>query len=143
MAMDIKEIYSQLGAGKPLEQRADGWWLEDPDLNVEKMAQVFTKAGARLVTMTAIPASDSECRIAYHWDLKNQLVNFITSTHKGSLPSIANICPAANWIEREIHDYFAISFTGREMPPLVLRQDDLPGIFRWDFRWKDEEGEEK
>jgi len=139
MTMNIKEICSQLGAEKALEQRADGWWLENPELNVEKMAQILTKAGARLVTITAIPISDSDCRIIYHWDLNNQLINFITSTLKGSLPSIANILPAANWIEREIHDYFAVNFTGREMPPLLLRQDDLPGIFRWDFRWKGEE----
>ncbi len=138
-SMDIKGIYSQIGSGKPLKQSTDGWWLEDPDLNVERMAQVFTKAGARLVTMTAIPVSDLECRVAYHWDLKNQLVNFITSTRKGSLPSIADVCPAANWIEREIHDYFAVNFSGREMPPLVLRKNDLPGIFRWNFHWKGEE----
>ena len=38
----------------------------------------------------------------------------------------------ADWIEREIHDYFAVDFIGRDkLAPLVLRSDDRPGLFNW------------
>jgi hypothetical protein len=86
------------------------------------------------VTITARPAPGGECRLAYHWDLEGELLNLITSTHQGTIHSIATICPAANWIEREIHDYFAVDFVGREdkLDPLVLRPGDSPGLFQWD-----------
>lgn len=141
--MDIKKIRSQLGLKKSWDKRIDGWWLEDHEMDVEKMARTMIKIGARLVTMTALPASNDDCKMIYHWDIKGHLLNFITATREGKLPSIANICPAANWIEREIHDYFAVNFTGRELPPLVLRPDDISGIFRWDFQWKGEQGGKK
>ncbi len=138
--MDIGEILSRLAAGKTPERRAGGLWLEDPGLDVEEMARVLVKAGARLVTITAIPAAVAECRVAYHWDLGNLLLNMIGSTRGGKIPSVTGISPAADWIEREIHDYFGVCFTGRDMPPLVLRPGDPPGVFRWDFLSKSGEG---
>jgi hypothetical protein len=32
-------------------------------------------------------------------------------------------------MEREIHDYFAVQFNGRESSPLYLNPGDSPGIF--------------
>jgi hypothetical protein len=97
------------------------------------MAALMVDQAARLVTITARPAPGGECRLAYHWDLTGQLLSLVTSTHDGVIPSIAAVCPAANWIEREIHDYFAVDFIGREdgLDPLVLRPGDLPGLFQW------------
>ena len=45
-----------------------------------------------------------------------------------SIESIYDLCEAADWIEREIHEGFAIDFTGREYEPLLLRQGDKPGV---------------
>ncbi len=45
-----------------------------------------------------------------------------------SIESIFDLCEAADWIEREIHEGFAIDFTGREYEPLLLREGDKPGV---------------
>ena len=46
-----------------------------------------------------------------------------------SIGSIYDICEAADWIEREIHEEFAIDFTGRVYEPLLLREGDKPGLY--------------
>jgi hypothetical protein len=33
-----------------------------------------------------------------------------------------------DWIEREIHEGFALDFSGRVYEPLLLRQGDTPGV---------------
>jgi len=40
----------------------------------------------------------------------------------------SDICEAADWIEREIHEEFALDFLGREYEPLLLRVGDKPGV---------------
>lgn len=133
--MDINRIHTLLDTQKAFEHRADGWWLEDAGLDVKKMAGVMTGEGARLATVTAVPISEHDCRLIYHWDIEGLLINIAAATRAGRIASIAGICAAADWIEREIHDYFAVEFDGRaDMPPLVLRPEDRPGIFRWDLR---------
>ena len=124
-----EEILAQLSPGKSWEKRSDGWWLETRDMDVEKMAHLMTEAKARLVTITAYEVSNGEFRIIYHWNLEGQMLNMVTMTDKGSIPSIAMIHLASDWIEREIHDYFAVQFTGRELAPLFLHPEDSPGIF--------------
>lgn len=137
--MNAEMIRTQLGNKQAWEQRADGWWLVAPDLNVVVMAQTMIEAQARLVTITARPAPDGECRLVYHWDSAGELLHFVTMTREGRIESVAAICPAADWVEREVHDYFAVDFWGRgDLRPLVLRPADLPGLFHWNGR----EGEE-
>ncbi len=130
--MDMDRLRTALGTNRAWQERSDGWWLEDPGLDVETMAGTMRAASARLSTMTAIPDAGQECRVAYHWDIDGILLTVVTMTHAQKVASIASICPAADWVEREIHDYFAITFTGRaELPPLVLRESDPPGVWRW------------
>lgn len=130
--MNIELIQAGLGITRPFEKRADGYWLVEPKLDVERMARLMAEQETRLVTITARPAPDGECRLAYHWDLAGELLTLVTTTHEGSIHTIAPVCPAADWIEREIHDYFAVDFTGRDnLDPLVLRSGDRPGLFNW------------
>lgn len=138
--MDIEEIRERLGNKEAWVNKSEAWWLENPSLDVEKMARLMVETGARLVTVTASRAREDEFRVIYHWDLQGRLLNFVTTTHLITIPSITSICPAADWIEREIHDYFAVNFAGRELPTLVLSEQDRPGIFSWNFQWKGEEG---
>jgi len=133
--VNAETIRTRLGTKQRWEKRADGWWLEDSVLDVENMARLMIEAGARLITITARPVEGSTHQLVYHWDMEGYLVNFITVTRDGAMPSIATICPAANWIEREVHDYFAVNFTGREdLAPLLLRPDDPPGMFHWNSK---------
>jgi len=138
--MDLAEIRECLGNGKAWVNKSEARWLENPNLDVEKMARLMVETGARLVTVTASRTPGDEFQMIYHWDLQGQLLNFVTITHQATLPSIASICPAADWIEREIHDYLAVNFTGRELPTLVLNEQDPPGVFSWNFQWKGKEG---
>ncbi len=131
--MELESLRTRLGIAQAWDKRADGVWLESEDLDVEEMARCMCEAEARLATITAIPLSQEECRLAYHWDLEGQLLTFVTITRQGHIPSIAAICPAAEWVEREVHDYFRVQLTGRDTPPpLVLRPGDPPGFFQWD-----------
>lgn len=130
--MDIETIRIELNIKQASKRQTDGWWLEDPGLDVTAMARLMTGIKARLATITARPLEDGSNRLIYHWDLEGTVINLATVTRNNSLPSIANICPAANWIEREIHDYFAVDFTGREdLQPLLLRSDSPSGLFHW------------
>ncbi len=130
--MDMENLRLTLDVKQPWQERSDGWWLEDAALDVQQAARMLCAAEARLATITAVPAAGGECRLAYHWDVGGRLLTMVTLTHGHSIPSIASICPAADWIEREIHDYFAIAFTGRaDLPPLVLRENDPAGLFNW------------
>jgi hypothetical protein len=138
--MDVDRIRARLGTSERWKEQRDGWWLEDPDLDVEEMTRVMVETEARLSTITARPASNGESRLIYHWDLDGQLLNVATLTHQRHIPSIAALCPAADWIEREVHDYFAVQFIGREdLEPIVLRPGDSPGLFHWNG--KDQGGE--
>jgi Ni,Fe-hydrogenase III component G len=128
--MDFNTIIVELGLAQPWEKRADGLWVTVPDLNVENVAAWMAAHQARFVTITARPAAGRECCMEYHWDIEGQLLTFVTQTHKGSIASISALCPAADWVEREIHDYFSVDFLGRpDISPLMLRSDDRPGIF--------------
>ena len=130
--MDVERIRTLLDTGQQWEKRLDGLWLEDPALDVQNMARLMVETGARLATVTALPVKGGAHRLAYHWDIEGRILTFSTLTRDEAVPSIAVICPAADWIEREIHDYFAVKFAGREdLPPLLLRPDDPPGMFHW------------
>lgn len=127
--MNIEDIRQTLGMkGTPIE-KSDGIWWHSPGLPVQRMAQVLTESNARLITITALPTDEAECRLIYHWDCQGELLHLSTLTQDKTIDSIAAVCPAADWIEREIHDLFAVVFSGRATPPLVLRAGDPSGIF--------------
>lgn len=128
--MDVERLRQELGLTKSWEVHSAGLWLEDSHLDVENLARWMGVNNGRFVTLTARPLPGGECCLEYHWDLEGQLLSFTAFTHEGSIASIAALCPAADWVEREVHDYFAIDFMGRsETRPLMLRPGDQPGIF--------------
>ena len=73
--MDLEEIRECLGNIKAWVRRSEAWWLENPNLDVEKMACLMVETGARLVTVTASRAPVGEFHMIYHWDLQGQLLN--------------------------------------------------------------------
>lgn len=130
--MDFDLIREKLGITSPFIERKDGYWNHANNVDVRQMASFFTENGARLITIVAQPTQNGEFRMRYHWDMNGVIAHISTDTQAGEIVSIAEICPAANWIEREIHDYYAIHFRGREdLPPLILRSGDPPGLFYW------------
>lgn len=141
--MDPDYIPSEIGAAGAWNKKPDGWWLEAHETDPSVLARTMLGIGARLVTMTAVPATGGEFRIIYHWDREGRLLNIAVMTRGTSLRSIAAICPAADWIEREIHDYFAVRFAGRVLKRIFLAPEDPAGALRWDLRWEGQEREKE
>jgi NADH:ubiquinone oxidoreductase subunit C len=83
----------------------------------------------RFMTITAIELASHEVRMDYHWDIGGQIVTWSVIADGKQIDSIADLCPAADWAEREIHEYFAVEFPGRiDTKPLMLRMGDTLGI---------------
>ena len=105
------------------------YWSNRSDLKIRQVARGMKTAGARFVTITAYQLpGDEGFRLEYHWDLNGRLLGFRFRLAGHSIESIFDICEAADWIEREVHEGFAIDFTGREYEPLLLRAGDTPGV---------------
>lgn len=117
--------------GAHLETRADGDWLIADDMDVVGMARALRGFDAHLSTMTAVARPDGETDLIYHYCLGPRALNVKTTTRGGAMPSITPECPAANWIEREIHDLYAVDFAGHpNLARLVLPDGLEPGLFR-------------
>ena len=119
----------ELGLGGDWEWKNGSWWktLESPDLR--STAAYMVSLEARFVAITAMERTDKEVRLDYQWDLKGQLLSFMTATSVQQIASITDLCPAADWVERETHEYFAVEFIGRETTkPLMTRAGDPIGI---------------
>ena len=104
-------------------------WSTSTDLNVRQVAKAMNALKARFITITAYQMPGEEgFRMEYHWDLDGKLLGFPFQLPGNSIESIYDLCEAVDWIEREIHEGFAIDFVGREYEPLLLRQGDTPGV---------------
>ncbi|HKN10165.1 MAG TPA: NADH-quinone oxidoreductase subunit C [Pseudomonadota bacterium] len=114
-----------------IENRRDGVWITAADLDVEAMAREMTRLGFRLSTMTGLAHADGETALIYHFAAAGRTVHFKTFTRGATLPSIAPIVRAASWIEREIHDFFNVLFSGHpNLAPLLRPAELRAGFFR-------------
>lgn len=128
--MDVDSLLKELDPNGAYELRRDGYWAVWPDLDVRAMASLMRAREVRLSTMTGTPAADGSLRVIYHWDVGRYLLNLETTAKNRRIPTIADLLPAADWIEREVRDYYDIEFVGRDTTvPLMLREGDAPGLF--------------
>jgi hypothetical protein len=124
----LDSLPAEMGAAGAWEEERGSRWLRPESLDVRRMAGVLVEHGARFVTMTALPQGEGAVRVSYHWDLDGQLLTVELRSPDGRIDSISDRCPAADWIEREIHDLFAVEFQGRVLEPLLLRPGQAPGV---------------
>ena len=125
----IESIPEKLGSSEPWIEKGGVHWLTASALNVRDLAKTMNALHARFVTITAYQLPGEEgLRLEYHWDLDGQLMGFPFLLAGNSIESIYDLCEAVDWIEREIHEGFAVDFLGREYEPLLLRQGDKPGV---------------
>ena len=125
----IESIPEKLGSSEPWIEKGGVHWLTASALNVRDLAKTMNALHARFVTITAYQLPGEEgLRLEYHWDLDGQLLGFPFLLAGNSIESIYDLCEAVDWIEREIHEGFAVEFLGREYEPLLLRQGDKPGV---------------
>jgi len=126
---DFVTSLAVLGLGVDWEWKNGSWWNTPVALGVRSITVIMVAQKARFVAITAIELPDKEVRLDYQWDVKGQLVTFITATTAQQMPSITDLCLAADWVERETREYFAVEFTGRETTkPLMTRAGDPIGI---------------
>ena len=104
-------------------------WLTTGNLDLRDLTSFLQKMGARFVTITAneLPSGEG-CCLEYLWDHDGCLFGFPFYPPTKIVPSICDICEAADWIEREIHEEYAIDFNGHMYEPLLLRAGQQPGV---------------
>jgi hypothetical protein len=128
--VDFEKVLLELGLGDGWKWENGSWWLTPLDAaDVRRTARRMGQLEARFVAITAVEREDKEIRLDYQWDLDGKLLSFVSATSARQIPTIADLCPAADWVERETHEYFAVDFTGRESTkPLMTRAGDPLGI---------------
>lgn len=127
--MNAEMMASMIAGTAPISRRGGGLWLRADDLDVRRMARVMRDEDMRFITLTVVQADDDSLIVMYHWDIGGELLTVSTAVTQPAV-SIADIWPAADWIERETRDYYAVEFSGRkDTAPLMLRDGDTPGLF--------------
>jgi NADH-quinone oxidoreductase subunit C len=94
---------------------------------------MFEQCGGRLATVSAIDTR-SGIELVYHWMFPkdHQFIMIKTKVKKPfpEIDSIGRFLPAANWIEREIHDLFGVTFRGHPDFRRLLLADSWPeGVY--------------
>ena len=125
----LEAIPEKLGITEPWVEKGGVHWLATGGLNVRTLAAAMNDCHARFITITAYQLPGEQgFRLEYHWDLNGKVLGFPFQLSGNSIESIFDLCEAVDWIEREIHEGFAVDFMGREYEPLLLRQGDTPGV---------------
>jgi NADH:ubiquinone oxidoreductase subunit C len=127
--IELESIPEKLGIHEAWEEKGGVHWLSPGARTVRELAQAMNEMQARFITITAYQLpKDGGLRLEYHWDLDGQLLGFPFQLDGNSIESIYDLTEAVDWIEREIHEGFAVDFTGREYEPLLLREGDTMGV---------------
>ncbi len=106
-------------------------WIQADSMDVLTMAKIFLDKGARLITMTGLACDQGETEIIYHYQLNEFVYNLRTRTTNNEIDSISSVTQAAEWIEREIQDLYAVTFKNLTNSMRIIRPADLePGLFR-------------
>jgi Ni,Fe-hydrogenase III component G len=98
--------------------------------SLEKITRLMLdEFGARLQIATGVDNGDG-FEILYHWalDMEGFVISFrvMLGYSAPEVNSIALICPAAEWIEREMWELLGINFTGHPDMRHLLLADDWP-----------------
>ena len=136
----ISEIKDKLTAvERPLDNRIYISCEAENAYDINKF--LFEKVEARFVIATGIDCDDCfEIIYHYSYDQTGCVINikaFIRDRQKPAIESIAPFLPAAEWIEREIHDILGIEFNNHpDMRRLILADDWPEGVYpmRKDFK---------
>jgi hypothetical protein len=126
--------HEELGTVAQWTEKGGVHWLDPGTLSIRDLCMEMIAAHARFITITAYQLpKDEGIRLEYHWDLAGTLLGFpfLLQAEPGQSPkieSIYDLTEAVDWIEREIHEEYAIDFTGRDYQPLLLREGDALGV---------------
>ncbi len=113
------------------EQKSDRRVYIDiaPDAVLDAGRVMFLEVGARLQIATGVDTRQG-IEVMYHWALDGEdclvTVRVLTPHERPELESIADFCPAAEWIEREIWELLGINFLNHPDLRHLLLSDDWP-----------------
>ena len=125
----LEVIPDELGLSGDWVEKSGALWMTPEALGPREVTEIMNLRDARFITITAMELPDQGgIRMDYHWDLDGKILSFTFVAQDNKVDSIYDLCEAANWIEHEIHEYFAIDFSGREYEPLFLREGDKIGV---------------
>ena len=125
----LESIPLKLGVSETWQFAGGVHWLNLGSVGVRALAAAMNEVRARLITITAYELpKDEGFRLEYHWDLNGNLLGFPFTITQKSIDSIFDICPAVDWIEREIHEEYSIDFAGRAYEPLLLKPGATLGV---------------
>ncbi len=129
----LTEIKDKLTA---VEQPADNriWLTCEAENSYEINKFLFEEVPLRFVIATGIDSDDCfEVLYHYAYDETGCVVTlkaFIRDREKPAIESIAPFLPAAEWIEREIHDVLGIDFRNHpDLRRLILADDWPEGVY--------------
>lgn len=90
---------------------------------------IYTELGGRLSTITAVDRR-SGIELLYHLAINQEgaivSVRVLVEKPEPAIGSLTDIIPAADWIEREIHEMFGVFFVGHPRLEKLLLPDDWP-----------------
>jgi len=95
---------------------------------------LYEDLGCRFVIATGID-SDNYFEILYHFAYDElgcviTVKSLVRDKNNPSVDSLAQLLPAAQWIEREMHDVLGIEFRGHpDMRRLILADDWPEGVY--------------
>jgi NADH:ubiquinone oxidoreductase subunit C len=125
----LETVQQKLGSPEPGQEIRGAYWFNPGAKSVREVAQAMNELGARFITITAYQLPGAEgFRLEYHWDLQGQLLGIPFQIAGNTIDSIFDLSEAVDWIEREIHEEYAIEFAGRAYEPLLLRKEDAIGV---------------
>lgn len=128
-AIAFSERLAQLIPGCGHEWKNGSWWLFPECFDARAIASLMLAQGARFVGITVMEIEEGKTRLDYQWDMEGHLLSYVAQVAERAVVTIADLCPAADWAERETHEYFAVEFTGRKHTrPLMTRAGDKAGI---------------
>jgi Ni,Fe-hydrogenase III component G len=107
--------------------------VADKDDALEVVKFLFVDEGMRFSIASGVDTREG-IEILYHMadDKANKRISVRTLAAKPSpsMPSAANFMPAAEWIEREIHELLGVDFPGHPGLKKLLLPDDWPdGVY--------------
>ena len=127
---NFETILQKLGIGEGWVKKGGSWFIVTDTVNARSAAQIMVAHDARLATISSFETEDGEVLLDYHWSLYGTLVTIEISTKDKQINSIADIFLGADWVEREIHDYWMVEFPDRvDTKRLVTREGTPQGMF--------------
>ena len=100
--------------------------VRTPGEKLREVAAVFETTGFYLESITGLDFLDT-AELVYHincYGPKSRIALRVLCGHEQPVATVSDIFPSALWLEREVHDFFGMSFTGHpDLRPLLLPED--------------------